>query len=148
MFQDGFSQRLPQRRRNGIAYHPADCGSVERLAGLEKLVVLGKTLQEGGFAQGHGTILFGMPEATVAQAHAEGGDGRRGAIPPHSSVDGNVAGSAFPAIAIGQEFFRPILTAPTVMGSMADSTQVHVRKLGRHVQPVGRVFFPASQRRQ
>ena len=100
---------------NRVAYLHGDV-----FIGPEKLVFVGKRLYGSSFAQRYCSVLLRVPVSAVGYTVAMPREGRRGAIPAHSSINVGVA-FVVTYVTLQSQVFRPCPPVPTVMrGSGAD----------------------------
>src|SRR5712692_3334457 len=86
MSDDSFADRCPEPHGHGVPNHPAD--PLETVVGIRfhELVSLGKRLEDRTLTQRKTSVLFRMPEATVAETVELRRDGRRRFVPLHTTV--------------------------------------------------------------
>ena len=121
VIEDGFPDGLAKPDGNGVANHFSSLGERYGLLLGTELVIGGKRLEEGSLAETDGAVLLRMPETAVAIAEELGGDGGSWSLPFHPAVNAGVILSHVRAVALGDEFFRPVPPASARFGRLDPS---------------------------
>lgn len=143
----GLADNFSKLRRNGVSYKSSDSGEDYFLTFRNEFVIGGERLENGGFPERDGAVLFGMSETTGSEIETLGRHGRRWFVPRHSAVHALKTGTAGFLVAFQFQMVRPGFPSSAGNG-MADAFEIDGSKSSTAVHWVFRMGFAGRNGRK